>query len=45
MRKNKRHILMILDNAPCHKAYPMSNIRLEFLPPDCTGVLQPLDAG
>ncbi len=21
MRKNKRHILMILDNAPCHNAY------------------------
>jgi hypothetical protein len=36
---------MILDNAPCYKAYPMSNIRLEFLPTDSTGVLQPLDAG
>ncbi|XP_054708872.1 tigger transposable element-derived protein 6-like [Uloborus diversus] len=45
MKRKKRHILLIIDNAPCHKSTAMSNIRIEFLPPDCTGVLQPLDAG
>ena len=44
MRKNKNNILLILDNAPCHKTYPMSNIHIAFLLLDYTGVLQPLDA-
>lgn len=40
-KKSKHHILMILDNASCHIAYPKSNISIEFLSPDCTGFLQP----
>ena len=44
MGKNKCNILLISDNAPRHKTYPMSNVFIAFLPPDCTRVLQPLDA-
>ena len=36
---------MILNNAPCHKAYSMSILHFAFLLPDCTGVLQPLNTG
>ena len=45
MKINKCNILLILDNAPCHKVYPMSNIRIVLLSPDCTGVLWSLNAG
>ena len=46
MKLQNRKVLLILDNAPCHKnTKQMSNVRVEFLPPNVTGLLQPMDAG
>jgi hypothetical protein len=47
LRKQSRHILLLLDNATSHKAPAalLSNIKLHFLPPNMTSSLQPLDAG
>ena len=45
-KKNKRNLALIVDNAPSHKEIStLTNIRLFFLPPNVTSVLQPLDAG
>ena len=44
MSVQKRNILLFLDNACSHRADgTYSNIRLAFLPPNCTAVLQPID--
>ena len=43
MKKEGRHILLFVDNAPSHKQTELSNITLRFLPPKTTSVLQPLD--
>ena len=40
-----RHIALVLDNAPCHPKISLSNIKLEFLPPNTTSHTQPLDQG
>jgi hypothetical protein len=45
MKRNKRNVLLLVDNAPCHKTTSLSNIRLEFLPPNYSGCLQPLNSG
>ena len=45
MRKQKRKILLFIDNAPCHGSLELENIKLLFFPPNCTSVLQPLDQG
>jgi hypothetical protein len=46
MQKNHRQILLLLDNASCHKiSQELTNITIHFLPPRTTSVLQPLDAG
>lgn len=46
MRKQQRHILLFVDNATCHKnMLEKSNIRLEYLPANCTSVVQPMDQG
>ena len=46
MQKKKRHVLLLLDNAPCHPAdLEFSNVTLQFLPSNTTSVLQPLDLG
>lgn len=38
-------ILLIIDNAPGHPHLNHPNIQLEFLPPNTTSILQPLDQG
>lgn len=45
MIKENRKIIMFLDNAASHPNDEYSNIKLAFLPPNTTSVLQPLDAG
>lgn len=46
MQKKKKKILLLLDNCAAHVVdVRLENIRLEFLPPNCTAVLQPLDQG
>lgn len=46
MQRKKRHVLLLLDNAPCHPAdLEFSNVTLQFLPANTTSVLQPLDLG
>ncbi|KDQ17016.1 hypothetical protein BOTBODRAFT_106185, partial [Botryobasidium botryosum FD-172 SS1] len=47
MRQQGRHILLLVDNASSHKYNPskIHNIRVEFLPPNMTSRVQPLDAG
>lgn len=45
--KDKRHILLILDNASSHKIdfSTLTNIEILFLPPNTTSKIQPMDAG
>ena len=45
MKRQKRQIALLLDNATCHPHLKLSNIKLTFLPPKTTCRLQPLDAG
>ncbi|XP_022162736.1 tigger transposable element-derived protein 6-like [Myzus persicae] len=46
MKKKKRKILLLIDNCTPHNAPPkLDNIRVEYFPPNCTAVLQPLDQG
>lgn len=46
MRKKKRNIILFLDNASSHKFdVRLTNIRLEFLPPNTTSKIQPMDMG
>ncbi|KAK8774506.1 hypothetical protein V5799_010962 [Amblyomma americanum] len=45
-KRDKRKVLMIVDNCPAHgDVEGLEAIRLEFLPPNTTAVLQPLDQG
>ncbi|KAI6661301.1 Tigger transposable element-derived protein 6-like [Oopsacas minuta] len=44
MRNQNRHILVFLDNTPCHpRGASLTNIKLVFLPANTTSVLHPLD--
>lgn len=46
MSREKRKILMIIDNCPAHSHIPtLSSIQIQFLPPNTTSKLQPLDLG
>ncbi|CAE6455366.1 unnamed protein product [Rhizoctonia solani] len=47
MKAQDRHILLPVDNAPTHRhnAANYSNIQVEFLPPNLTSWIQPMDAG
>lgn len=44
--KENRKILLLVDNCPAHSVVPnLTNIKLVFLPPNVTSVLQPMDQG
>lgn len=50
MRKEGRHILMLIDNVSSHNVSTsftenLTNVRLHRLPPNTTSVLQPMDQG
>nr|XP_042897356.1 tigger transposable element-derived protein 6-like [Parasteatoda tepidariorum] len=46
MRKEKRNIIIFVDNCAAHsKENKYTNIKLQFLPPNSTSVLQPMDQG
>ena len=45
MKRQKRHILLFLDNAPSHPPVKLQNVKLAFLPPNTTSLLQPMDQG
>jgi len=45
MIEENRKILLIVDNAPSHPHYSKSNIKVEFLYPNLTSAIQPMDAG
>ncbi|CAF1023635.1 unnamed protein product [Rotaria sordida] len=46
MEKQKRKIILFLDNAPCHPVdVELSNIKLQYFPPNTTSKLQLLDQG
>jgi hypothetical protein len=45
MRSQTRHVILLLDNAPCHPHIQLSNVKLVFFPPNTTAGTQPLDAG
>lgn len=45
MRKEKRKILIFVDNCRAHSKVNLQNIKIQFLPPNATSVLQPMDQG
>lgn len=46
MIKKNKHILMMIDNCTAHGDIPqLSNVKVQFLPPNTTSKLQPLDQG
>ncbi|GFT75932.1 tigger transposable element-derived protein 6 [Trichonephila clavipes] len=46
MKREKRHILLFLDNCTVHNnVLPLSNVKLRIFPPNSTSKLQPLDQG
>ena len=41
-----RHVLLFVDNAPCHpRDIPLSNVTVRFLPANTTSITQPCDLG
>lgn len=46
MKKQKRKVLLFIDNCSSHNALPeLDNVHVKFLPPNTTSKLQPLDQG
>lgn len=46
LRKRKRKILLLIDNCSAHPEISgLKNIKIEFLPPNSTSVIQPMDQG
>lgn len=45
LARSNRNILLLLDNAPSHVVENYSNIRIQFLPPNTTSKIQPMDQG
>lgn len=43
--KNCENIILLVDNCPAHPQVQLQNIKLIFLPPNSTSVLQPMDQG
>ena len=43
MKKKKRNILLFLDNAPSHPDLKLSNVQIQFFPPNMTSFCQPMD--
>lgn len=45
-RKKKRTIILFIDNCSAHNEIPnMSNVKVIYLPPNMTSILQPMDQG
>jgi hypothetical protein len=40
-----QNVLLLVNNTPTHKTLELNNVRVKFLPPNATSMLQPLDAG
>ena len=49
MCREGRNVLMFMDNFSAHRAavdmVNLTNIRIEFLPPNCTSLIHPVDQG
>ncbi|XP_060872747.1 tigger transposable element-derived protein 6-like [Metopolophium dirhodum] len=45
LNKTKKAICLVLDNCTAHPNISLKNIKLEFLPPNTTSLIQPLDMG
>lgn len=45
MMLSNRKILLLVDNCPSHSVLQFDNVRIVFLPPNSTGLIQPLDLG
>lgn len=45
MKRQNRHVLLFVDNAPSHPTVNFSNVKLQFLPPNTTSKSQPMDQG
>lgn len=45
MRRQRRKILLFVDNAPSHPKLELRNVKVVFLPPNTTSVAQPMDQG
>lgn len=45
MSAEGRNVLLFVDNAPSHPHVKLNNVKVVFLPPRTTSVLQPLDQG
>ena len=48
LKRSDRHILLFMDNAPCHRetlSGQFTNITVQFLPKNTTSKSEPLNAG
>ena len=46
LQRQNRRILLLIDNCPTHKLTGnYTKIEIDFLPPNCTSVIQPMDQG
>ena len=45
MRLNQRNVLLFIDNCTAHCNINLKSVKIEFLPPNTTSKLQPMDQG